>query len=464
MKKLLVLFLLIVAASAAAPGFLGMQAEKRYDALVNELQAAGYRITDRNYARGWFSSDARLQVELPLPQGEDAGAGPTVLIKTHVVHGPFLGDADTPFGLGRLDSEVWLDAEPLVVGDAEAPLQTRIGFGGGMHSTLRVPPRQLAFAGGTVDTAAVEGEFSFRDGDKLAVGAVALPSVRVAAADGGAGELAGLRLEVDLKRGPADLPVGGWRFGLERIAITPPAGAAPFALDALELAVSSTANGGIVDGVADYRLRSLTAEGETYGPFDMRLSVRGLPAEALSRVQAAMEELATEAASPEERSQALGVALLANADALLAGNPAIAIEHLRLDTPQGRAEGSLELKAVGLQVSQLRDPNAALRGIEGKAALRLPESLLNALLQQNARQQIMRLVEEQGEDAAGPTAEEIEDIVAQHASQQIESLVAQEILTRDGGSVALAALLRNGLLTVNGKTVPLSLPTQPQAH
>ena len=464
MKKLVLLFLLIVAASSAAPGFLGMQAEHRYDALVNELQAAGYRITDRNYARGWFSSDARLQVELPVPQDEDAGAAPTMLIKTHVVHGPFLGDADSPFGLARLDSEVWLGAEPLVVGDVESPLQTRIGFGGGMHSTLRVPPRQLAFAGGTVDTAAVEGELSFRDGDKVAVGAVALPSVRVAAADGGAGELAGLRLDVDLKRGPAGLPVGGWQFGLERIAITPPAGAAPFALDSLELAVSSTANGGAVDGVADYRLRSLTAEGETYGPFDMRLSVRGLPAEALARVQAAMEELATEAVSPEERSQALGVALLANADALLAGNPVVAIDHLRLDTPQGRVEGSLELKAVGLQVSQLRDPNAALRGIEGKAGLRLPEGLLNALLQQNARQQIMRLAEEQGEDAARPTAEEIEDIVAQHAAQQIESLVAQEILTRDGGSVALAALLRNGLLTVNGKTVPLSLPTQPKAQ
>jgi len=196
----------------------------------------------------------------------------------------------------------------------------------------------------------------------------------------------------------------------------------------------------------------------------MRLSVRGLPAEALARVQAAVEELATEAASAEERSQALGVAMLANADALLAGNPAVAIDHLRLDTPQGRVEGSLELKAAGLKVAQLRDPNAALRGVEGKAGLRLPEGLLDALLRQNARQQILRLAEEQGEDAARPTAEEIEDIVAQHAAQQIQSLVAQEILTRDGGSVALAALLRNGLLTVNGKTIPLSLPRQPEAH
>ena len=117
MKKLLALFLLIVALSVAAPGFLGMQAEARYDAVVTQLQAAGYRVADRTYARGWFTSSARLQLEVPLPADRATdGTPPRVMVKTRAVHGPFLGDLERPFGLARLDSEVWLDSAPLIVG------------------------------------------------------------------------------------------------------------------------------------------------------------------------------------------------------------------------------------------------------------------------------------------------------------------------------------------------------------
>ena len=144
MKKLLALFLLIVALSVAAPGFLGMQAEARYDAVVAQLQAAGYRVVDRTYARGWFSSSARLQLEVPLPEGRAADATPLrVMIKTHARHGPFLGDHERPFGIARLDSEVWLDSEPLIVGDGAAPVRTLVGFLGSARTIVAVPARRL---------------------------------------------------------------------------------------------------------------------------------------------------------------------------------------------------------------------------------------------------------------------------------------------------------------------------------
>lgn len=463
MKKLLVLFLLIVALSVAAPGLLGMQAEERYDAVVAQLRAAGYRVVDDTYARGWFRSDARLQLEVPLPEGRAAGSEPPrVLVKTRAVHGPFLGDVAQPFGLARLDSEIWLDSEPLVVGEDGAPVRTFVGFLGSATTLVEVPARQVAFAGGTLETAAVTGEFRFGGGDRIVVGWLSLPSVRAQGPDGAIGELGGLEVRANVRRDAGGLPLGDWRFALERMAFDVPAEAKAFTLAGLEISGSSELRDGAIDFAADYRLASLTAEGQTYGPFDLRLAVRRLAVEALARIQAAGDEAAAAGATVEERSEALGVALLANADALLAKDPSVALERLSLTLPEGQVDASLELQAVGLKVAELRTAEVVLQRVQGKAALRLPEATLDALLRQQGRHQLAALAEEHA-DAEQPSAEEVEEVARQYAAQQIEALVTQQILVRDGSAITLAAELRNGLLTVNGKTIPLAAFLQPPA-
>jgi uncharacterized protein YdgA (DUF945 family) len=154
------------------------------------------------------------------------------------------------------------------------------------------------------------------------------------------------------------------------------------------------------------------------------------------------------------RAQAAVLALLSNADALLAGDPAIALERLQVDTPEGRLDAQLELRAAGLRVAQMKDAAGALRRIEGKASLRVPEGLLLRFLEQRALQELAEGVEEGAAVAEG----EIAAVAAEAARQQVASLVAQEVLVREGTQLAAAALWRNGLLTVNGKTVPLTLP------
>jgi len=157
------------------------------------------------------------------------------------------------------------------------------------------------------------------------------------------------------------------------------------------------------------------------------------------------------------------VALLANADALLAKDPSVALDQLSFDMPEGRVAASFELRTVGLRAAELRNAQAALQRLQGKAALRLPEVVLAALLRQQGRQQLAALAEEHG-DAEQPSADEVEEAAGQYAAQQIETLVAQQILVRDAGALAFAAELRNGLLTVNGKSIPLaSLLQRPAA-
>jgi len=116
-----------------------MQAEARYDAVVAQLQAAGYRVVDRTYARGWFSSSARLQLEVPLPEGRAADATPRVMIKTHARTGPSSATSSGRSASPALDSEVWLDSEPLIVGDGAAPVRTLVGFLGSAKTIVAVP-------------------------------------------------------------------------------------------------------------------------------------------------------------------------------------------------------------------------------------------------------------------------------------------------------------------------------------
>jgi uncharacterized protein YdgA (DUF945 family) len=86
--------------------------------------------------------------------------------------------------------------------------------------------------------------------------------------------------------------------------------------------------------------------------------------------------------------------------------------------------------------------------------LRMPEVVLDALLRQQGRQQLIARAEKDGE--AKPSAEQAEKAGRDYAAQQIETLVAQQLLARDGGAVTFAAELHNGLLTVNGKSIPIA--------
>lgn len=450
-KRLTILFGAIVALSAATPGLLGMQAERQYDRYVDQLEAAGYRVTERSYARGWFSSDASFTAALPIPADEEVQP-PALHFRSHVVHGPFLG-APQAFGLARIDSELRVGDVPLLVGDRQAPVRTVVGIIGDTYTVIDMPARQLSLEDGALqlESGALTGELRTGAGHVSAVGHLVLPLLRLRGQEGESVELAGLRLDGGMHRSASGLALGEWRLAIE--ALGGSQAGAELRLAGLELAARSEEKDGLVSAGADYRLRHVLADGVSYGPMDLRLTVSRLPADALARVQQALEDAGT--GSDELRAQAAGLALLSNADALLAQDPALALERLQIDTPDGRVEGQLELRAVGLRLAQIKDAASALRRVEGKASLRVPEVVLMRFLQQHALQQLAAGLDE-GEEV---DAAKLEGMAVELARQEVAGLLAQEVLVRDGGQLAAVALWRNGLLTVNGKTVPVTLPS-----
>jgi uncharacterized protein YdgA (DUF945 family) len=453
-KRLFWLFGVIVAGSAAAPGFVGIQAQRDYDALVSQLEAAGYRLEEQSYARGWFRSEARLR--LALPAGDATTSVPTLVLRSHVVHGPFLGAERLPFGLARIDTEIGLDDRMLFAAAPQPPVQVLFGFGGAGEAVLQVPSQRVPLPGGQIsaELAGVTGHLRFTSGTAEAQGFVAVPGLRVAAADGGRAEIRGARLDLAIEPGASGLPTGAWRLALESLEAGGPAGPAAVSLQAVEMRADSREQAGEVTVIAEYGAGVAVIEGERYGPLAIRLRVAHLPAAALVRLRDAVEDARRGGAPPQA---AAAMALLPLVDDLLASDPLVALDRLQVDTPAGRVEGELEVRAVGMRLADAARLGTIglLSKLDGKASLRVPERLLRAGFRQQALTRLTAADPAEGK-GADPAAE-----AERVAEQQLAALLAQELVVKEGDRVAAVASWRNGLLTVNGKTIPLPPPTGP---
>ena len=87
--------------------------------------------------------------------------------------------------------------------------------------------------------------------------------------------------------------------------------------------------------------------------------------------------------------------------------------------------------------------------------LSLPRPLLLRLLEDWQRRQIQQELSPQG-PARGAAPEELEAEIATAARDRLASLVRQGWLAETTGNLTASARLSDGLLTVNGKTIPIS--------
>jgi len=66
----------------------------------------------------------------------------------------------------------------------------------------------------------------------------------------------------------------------------------------------------------------------------------------------------------------------------------------------------------------------------------------------------------EGDEVEMPAPEQLQQMVRTAAAEQLNQLLLQGVVERDGADIVSVASLSNGLLTVNGKTVPLNMLTQ----
>lgn len=441
-RRLIALAAGLVLVLGGAPWVLGTFTEEAYRQLLGELLSTlppGSVLTER-YERGWFHSRAAMELALS-PRPENEGEGPLHLrIDSRIEQGPLHWlSSGLPPALARIHTRVELPdyprAPPLLV-------TTELRASGKTLSRFRVP------AG---DTTGSLGEHRLRHGELAGslrldpfartLGlALDLPELALSTPAGPVATVADLRLTAELQSAPAAIaprapePRDGSLIG--------PARAQPGDLTGSTSAAGAQAPRYPLPGPIDLRTqaqaRDLTLGDRTYQAPRLGVTAERLDGEAIADLISSLSTFYS-GAVPRPMRGLLGAALLAQIlPRLAATRPRISIDPLQMDSPEGPLSARLDLslepgskaaKGPGLNPARPADWIAA---IQAEGEIDLPEPL--------ARRWAA------GEGLGSKTAAQ---------PSRLQRWLDDGWLSLREGRIRSAFRLADGLLTINGKTLPL---------
>lgn len=459
MKKFFFLTILVVALVLGAPAVIGIKAESRYQLAIDHIQQSGLRVVSHSYSRGWFGAKAETGIVFVAPEGASAATGPDsphlTLVST-IAHGPLVS---TGLGIAEIDSQIEFAEKTLALPDDQAQIHTMIDLDGSGHTRINLPAADMTGSAKMPDISfdGLSGEMQFGiDGD---IDTHLVLHGLVVGSDGQKLlELGETRLQSNSRTSVSGLMLGNGKFSMQRLKLSGPEQGEQVAMQQLDVDLASSEELEQVSAVASYRVERVEVGHDVYGPGQLRVELNRLSGPVLVRLQRAITDIKSQSMSDAQRGMALMGVVMNVASELLKGDPGIVIKPLSLVTPDGTVEGELSLRGNGLRLADISNMPVLAGKLVADLSLRAPEKLFRSMLvQQSARrlkQQIAAMIEQGGE---APRLEqgELQQLIERQVDQQLSEWISQEVIVRDGSDLATVASLSSGLLTVNGKTIPL---------
>ena len=447
---------------AVTPAIIGIEAEKQYKLLTEQLGQSGIRVLDHYYSRDWFSSDVKTELAFTIPfvgRKSSEQSEFRFYLRSSIAHGPLtitgqIGLADISTRLLSADN----NGSPR---DKPATLQTIIALSGAGSTTIDIPAVEITSDDRRVviSTGGLTGEIQYAAG---------MSGIRI---DAGLKDLTVARgSEKQLALGQLSLSAGGWQgttglvlgkgdFALSDLAVIHNSSDLNLKLDQVGLAFESSET-------ADHAaLKTICTVGRVeinnvvYGPARIVLAVDQLPVPALIKLQGAIEMLNRQRLPQEQQRVAMRNLLLAHGVGLLIDDPWFAIETLQLETPKGKITGELRLQTKGIYWIDLVK-GSWLKKMLGDASLRMPETIFKQMLLHLAEQRISRQMaqpQQSVEERESFYPKDQAAIAEAMSRRQHESFLRQGLVKRDAGDITVVATLSDGMLTLNGKTITVSL-------
>ncbi|HEB97814.1 MAG TPA: DUF945 domain-containing protein [Sedimenticola thiotaurini] len=458
MKKILVIALLLIAAVLVVPGVVGYQAEQRYRALVGQIDASGLEVVEDDYRRGWFGADAVTRIRLPLSAGgaTDTETRQELVLRSRISHGPLTAQG---VALAEIDTDLESGGTSLSARSGST-IRTMIAIDGTGHTRIRVPEQEIEQGAGdpTLRFLGLEGEIDFDLDREKGDFRFRSPGILVQQEGRTLVQLDRLELDSRTWRGVSGLMLGAGRLTIDRIGMDAPDLPGRVELRGLSVTGESGEQGGageLVSVALEYRLAGLDYGKRHYSDGVLRMAASRLYAPVLLRIQQTTEQMQQRRMSEAEVGMAMMGLLTGQLPDLLRQDPKLVLEPIGLTTPEGVVKAGLSLQSVGLRVADLQDQARLLARLEGRASLRLPETLFREMLQQ---QNLLALQEQQaatGAESAETDREGLQGQARQMAQQQLQQWLDQGLLQRDGDALQSRVVLSGGRLQINGRTVPL---------
>lgn len=471
---------LLVPVYVAASWGLGRAAHARFDdfeKLANVNGTSIFKVADRTYTSGIFTSEERFTFELnkeifggvlesdghdvdDFDSDEDDGVAledaadefvepgstelPRFTVLHKVQHGPLPGFR--ALGLARIESTLELSEEARaviakVIGDQE-PIRvtTLIGFTGSGSSTIKSPAFDYQDESEKLSWQGFEGTFDFgRNIDSLECDAKA-PGMKVTSASGLIAELGEISFDCDLERAFDSLYVGTAAVKIASLRHT--SAEESMRVGQISYVTNARKDGDFVDTTLDFGMSNLELEGFAMDDLRYDLSLNHMHGPTYAAMQRAMEEaVASSIADPAAATNVLAV-FSEYLPKFLEHSPQLVINRIGFSMPQGEAglKGTIQFKDLTQDDFAAGIGMALLAKLDASLDLWLSEGLLTSEWTGTAMN---------AEASDGPsTAEKIAMM-----QMQVAQLEQQGYIGRNGDRLESRIEFKNGALTANGQPI-----------
>lgn len=421
--------------------------------------------------RGWFSSEARIDVGID-PQylaqltGEDPMMFETMLadfslpVIVEISHGPVLLADGLGFGTAFVrayadpESQLAVLAEQILGMPHLFAFHGRGGFGSGFRYEGSVPPIDFAMpdisltSTGITFSGVIDGRRKTLDGE--------LANLTLQSPFAGA-VLESLTVTSDMTRpGPDTIPLGTGSLAIGRLAVTDPMqGATPTLLaEGAGIAATVTANDdeAYLDMDLVYELAALDTRGFELGDLALGVRLGHIDAEAANGLQ----NLA-QAVPDTTDAEALRAYMLPLGDRILAGQPTLTLEPVHFTTPDGELDGRLSVAIdsaalPGGTIDDLQNPDVLRQALSADLELTASRPLAEWLA---GLVMLQQLAPPPGQAGPDMTPEQRRQMAGVQGSLVLGALAAQGLLLDDGDAYSTMISLSDGALTANGQPLPM---------
>lgn len=453
---------------AGASWYTGKRVEDELRAYVDKVNAQPSVVTlgVTEYERGWFTSRVKYAVTFKHTLVPDViDEGDVLAFDSHVQHGPFpfarLGRGEFAPVLAASESVLQntsLAIQWFVAAKGQQPLRERssVSFNGEVDSRVDFEPLSLTRDNVTVSSqAAWLAVQSNRDVTQFKMSGE-LPDLRMQ----GPGSLSGgnmsLRIQNTTFEGESRLGRFGAYIGDARFAI------GSLAMEEAGVSATNVAfRDYVIETVADeddtnlnfrlnYGIGNMRVMDVDMGELQVALRLGNLNGEAMrgivARYQEVMPAIMAESANPnaDDMPPATAAFLAESLQALLPGNPVLALDPVRLSVPGGDSSLRLNLTAQQPPEPQPEDPLAYLRTLDGSLVVSrgLVLDLSKRFMDLQAR-------------AMGQTLPDADKMAEQNYAFMRQMALSSGYVVEEGDNLVVRVSYADGQARLNGDNVDL---------
>jgi len=456
------LIALVALAAVGLPYWFGMEAEKTYGAMLEQLSgSSGLQFTGKNYQRGWLSSTAETVIRHPQI--------PIELSAQHrISHGPLpldrMLEGDWRFTpvQAHIASQITLAAvgkqKPLNLPPLSTETTFRLNGDGAMRAEMS-PTKTTGAQGGVIDWRGMSADMTFdRAWRKIRFDAL-MPSLTVTAPDQGEMTLSRLSLHSDTQEGIAGYSFGDASLNIGQLEFGNAAGR----VGLKGFALSSTARpaGDNVSLVIHYTLDEALVAEERFGPGKLVIEARHLDAAALVKFKNEIDALTRGNLPPAQAGMIVAGKAMELIALLSKKAPEVEITQLSFKTRDGEISGKGKFVLDGRKRDIAQNPMQMLMAFAGDLELAIPAAVLKRLLTPQIRRDIAayrRSGALTADDVAHLGPEAMAEIVDRVFPQYLARNDFTRLLIEESGVYKLRLTIRQGQLLINGK--PWHIPTQ----